>query len=284
MSYLSRLDGVEFKVLNVIYKKFFKNYWRIKDYLYLDGYIAILEYKKENPNACESDLIACVSNAMGKLAHKQFLDEDTISLEKENSKGSILSDTVHSLVGIVDSINFKYLLFLFDNFIKEYKTINIGSCNVFLDYYNGFTLSYLCNKYGLVSSAVIKHIRDFRKAFESYLISSSYLNNSIYKDDEFSFTTIEKNVNKRHYQKTNNQAIDLKTYKNDFYICELLRNSKDLTQYANCLNINVDLLERLIYHKNSCGVVKLSLYQIQKLRLNFFNNYTLEELAYSEVN
>lgn len=284
MCYLSRLDGVEFKVLNVIYNKFYKNYWRIKDYLYLDGYIAILEYKKENPKACESDLIKCVSRAMVQLAHKHFSDEDPISLEKENSKGSILSDTIYSLVGTVDSINFKYLLFLFDSFIKEYKTNNLNGCNVFLDYYNGVLLSDLCVKYSLTNSAVIKHIRAFRKAFEDYLISYSYLNNAIYKDDEFTDTTIVKNINKRHYQKSNNQFIDLKTYKNDFYICELLRNSNNLIQYANCLNIDVDLLNRLIYHKNSCGVVKLSLYQIQKLRLNFFNNYTLEELAYSEVN
>ena len=122
--------------------------------------------------------------------------------------------------------------------------------------------------------SVAKIINDFRIEFANFLIQCGYLENlDILKNLKSKILT--ESVKKSKLRKVG--ALSFDSYSNDYLIYKLLRREKDLRQYADCLNVSVDYIENIIYHK--VKKLNLSLYNVQKLRHTYFQNYSLCELV-----
>ena len=274
MCYLAKLDGLEFRLLNTVYNNYYKGFWYIKEDLYFDAYIGILEYKKANPSYQEEDLFKVVSNRMSNFTNKFWNNRETVaSLDKQNDLGTLLSDTISCVVGVDDILNYKFLFKLFYNFINCYP--DTGIKKLYLDYYNGSTLQFLSDKYSLSIKMIINYIRKFRSDFSDYLVFCGYFSDFKNINDEFVLNKSDALAHKRYSDKVKGKEIDLNLYCYDFLICKLLRNHTDISCYSNCLGLSVIDLSNIINHKSK---KKLTLYQIQKLRYNFFKDYTLEQL------
>ncbi len=121
---------------------------------------------------------------------------------------------------------------------------------------------------------VTKIINSFRQEFANFLLECGFLENLDVLIDLKSQKIIEAckrcNLRKRG-------LLSFESYLNDFKIYKLLRQERDLKKFAECIDKPVDYLDKIINHK----VKKLNLtyYEIQKLRQNFYPNFSFLDLV-----
>jgi len=119
-------------------------------------------------------------------------------------------------------------------------------------------------------------VREFREKFNNLLIQSEYTQRIYFNNatDEFNIQERTK-LNQKKKQAFKNGVLLFQ--KNDYLIYKLLRKENNLTNFADVLSITEDTLKDIIFHTKK--TTKLKLYQIQQLRKQFFNNYSLTELS-----
>ena len=189
--------------------------------------------------------------------------------ESENFDYLLISDDVYNIEAI-DLYN------KLDNFLKEnYK---IKERQTILFYITTQNSIQTIEKFKYSSCQFYTLLATFRKNFAEYLFKIGYLNNLEVLDN---ITSKRKEYSKRHQLRINGK-LSYDENLNDLKIYKLLRKRNDLIKVADYLNINYDVLDRIIFHKYNNKIRntgKLNLFKIQKLRLKYYKNYTLQELA-----
>ncbi len=150
------------------------------------------------------------------------------------------------------------------NFIIDKLLKNIKPCT-------------LAKRYKIQTQKQTEIIYQFRQEFLNYLVKVGYIESvNNFKIEKYSEYAKKHKIcfNKKIY----GENFDYKQCRNDIKIYQLIRDDiLNINKYAEAINIPTSSLEKIIKHKEHA--ISLKLYQINILRKNYFNNYTLEELV-----
>ena len=185
------------------------------------------------------------------------------SYNVDNISDLIFSDNENCILNIYC----RDLLNLLHNFLKSYDEIDKKLMFLIL---KGFSVTEISRVFNMLIADTGKRLEKLRFDFAHYLVDCGY-HSKLYNLN----TRNQKQIERGRAKKL--KLLNSGSYKNDNLICKLLRKYDDLNKFAEFLKMDVLKFKSLIFHSNYSG--HLTLYQIEKLRRQFFNNYTLEELA-----
>ena len=214
-----------------------------------------------------------------KIAKKAMLNEmrkekttsnKTFSnLQNQTKENSPILDNI-SNYDIYEVINFNDLINLLKAFLL---TQNKDTQKIIILMLKGYTTKEIGEAFGVYYNKISFQINEFRENFSKYLIQHNF-----YYTDQAQTKTKQDiaRENRKAYRLRKSGKSGYEIYKNDYKINKLLRDDDNLKKYSDCLQIEESKLKDIITHKN--GKLRLFLYQIQKLRVTFFPQYSFNEL------
>ncbi|MBO5394603.1 MAG: hypothetical protein J6A28_01700 [Clostridia bacterium] len=286
MNVFKGLDGIEFKVLNNSYNQKIKRFYgdKFDDYkndILFDVYIDLLEYIKQNNHITKDNLFLELSKiadnkimqCLYKIKQNDLLMSFDTSISKNGDRELFLYDVLEDKSNNFDILCESLVLKSFNELINNYDFDNkkILMCYFFKKQ----KVKDICNIHKIARKDFVLLVRGFRADFLDLLNCNGFFyKNVYYNGDEFETSNCHRLWLER--EKAKKQGKTLYNFQ-DFKIYQLMRENGNIEDYANCLNITKDELEKYVYHK-TIAQSKLFLYQIQALRDKFFKNYTLQEL------
>lgn len=275
-------NSLEFTVCWAVYNRFFNKFHKCQYDLIMSGYLGILENVK-NKNVDKLGLTSdekfryyynYALGAMSKYINSQHYD-DNISLFTPLSKIN-----EHSFVDVISDYSVDYFddsNFILDECSRLLKSFDLQNQKILRDYiFNGLNMKEIYQRYKLNKIKLCSLVRDFRSRLIDILDNKGIsLKNNLQDSDEFT-----KILQAKQRLKDKQNGVNSFDSPNNYKIYDLLRDMPSLTEIANCLNIDEKRLKKILnsYHGSNTGA-KLYLYQIQKLRLKYFQNYSLQQLV-----
>ena len=263
------------KAAYTVYKKYYKTYKTIANDLLTDSLIYVLEHKDELRNFS-------LKENEHELFYKIFkFSVCAMQIKTKAIKENVMSDkdpffetSLASPGSIYDNLEFDNLLKQLKMFLKSYDIQKRVIVLAMLKKEDLRTISKT-NKISLIN--ISKVIQEFREEFSNYLITIGYITNpnDLYNKN---LKSNREKVEERKKLKKQASSLIFETYQRDLLIYKLIRDNKLLNKGAKVLGMSEQDLEKCCYHSNNSKKI-LFLYQIQKLRNAFFNNYSLSDLA-----
>lgn len=269
----------EFQVSIYVYKKYFRKYENYFDDLVMTGYLGILENVK-NKNIDKLGLTAdeqftyYYNYALGAMStFTRKLHDNDLLLSTPTADGLCLADMLTDNSIDYDDVS-SYIL---DECSRLLKTFDLQSQKILKDYiFNGLTMSEIYQRYKLNKIKLCSLVRDFRSQLADILDNKGIsLKNNLQDADEFT-----KILQTKQRLKNKQNGVNSFDSPNNYKIYDLLRDMPSLTEISNYLGITEKYLNRILntFQTNS-KCPKLYLYQIQKLRVKYFQNYSLQQLV-----
>lgn len=276
MSFSEDLISVISKAIKVAYRKYYYDYDMFDD-LYQESFLYILTKSSEFKNLDGENLFYKVYS-LSKYAMNSFIRKDK-TLYYSDIPNSNADENNCSFTPVSNSTPEDYLKSreLYCNYLNFLKTYNLKISKIFNLYFNNVSIKQIAKYFNLTPSVVGHYILKFRVDFKKYLenIYNFKLPITIGLTIKDNIATVKNRVARYKLKASGGDYYSM--YPNDYLILKLLRSESNLTNFANCLIISLEELNSIIYHKKINR--KLTLYQIQKLRKNFFPNYTLYDLV-----
>lgn len=283
MKYTDYCDNQIFNRIALgIYNRYFKRYSSFldSDFKYdivMHGIVALYECEHNlNFSICvdiEKEYCRICSNAMSRYFYSLHFCK-CVSLDENISNDGELS--ILDTVGYEDNyffdteFNYNNLKKLFLNLLNTYKNLEY---EILLDYIiKKINLNDIRKKYSIGINKIKNIIREFRCKFSKILNENGY--NINYMPSEDLCVPINQKIKNLRKRKNNNCSIENRI--GEFYIYKLLREIP-ISEISNCLNVPEKEINDILLHLVGCK--KLYLYQIQKLRVCFFPDYSLEKLC-----
>lgn len=189
------------------------------------------------------------------------IDEPTIINEKKSK--------IAYKIPVYDFYNFDYSCVV-DLLEKELINYSSREKEIIKSYVNGLTKQDIIKKFKITFEDLGILFFRFRKRFKDILLKNGIV--------DFSFdNTNEEFLSRKVYQEKERQK-ELQScfvYGRDIKIIKLLKQVP-AEEVCSLLKISFERYDSIINHK--VGQSKFWLYQIQKIRKQFFSEYTLEEL------
>ena len=271
-----------------IYKKFFRNYNKWRNDLINTGiaYIyqnedKLLKFKDINTFEFFKEICRIAHAGIRQYIYSEkkqsFIDfSDCLNTQKDLNSNNKMSEDFFCFMEnrdfkVEDNLNFEILI----NYLKEFlETIEIKKQMFIKDFICGYSIYEISKKYKMACRWVSETIFDFQNAFGEFLLDVGYFENRNVID-------FSKKIKARRVRTFEKQEA-LKNgkfvlYDNDMMIYEILRGEKDLARFADVLKISEEKLKKIIFH--SQPNIKLFLFDVQKLRKQFFKNYSFEFLV-----
>ena len=260
-----------------------EKYKRHKLDLQMCGYIALMEYlNNTNEEITEAtfdnwDIIHLVCNAMCREIEKmRKYFRNCVNLSAQNPNDSRELEEKTEYLPYFDSFDYIFLQNCLQTLLYSYskQERKILTNYFFENDYSSPTM--FCRTLKIQKVLLTNLVREFREKFNNLLIQSEYTQRIYFNNatDEFNIQERTK-LNQKKKQAFKNGVLLFQ--KNDYLIYKLLRKENNLTNFADVLSITEDTLKDIIFHTKK--TTKLKLYQIQQLRKQFFNNYSLTELS-----
>lgn len=267
-------------VVNYAFSSKYSNYKHIAKDLFQEAYLYIfkkfdefkeMDEKKRFYNYFIFSLYA-FNSYLSKYKKGCFIDFGDKHEESTNS--NIMQVTVATCETPEDYLSYKELYNIFLNFLKSYDKL---IAKIFYLQFIGYSFRIIATNFNISVQLVKKYIIKFREDFRDHLNNLGLY--SILKDVSSDLKSPNNVVicKRRYVLKKLGIDIDYSLYSNDYFILKLLRNVEDLTPYAECLSLSIDELKVYLYHTRKG--LNFTLYNIQKLRKNFFPNYSLYDLT-----
>lgn len=244
----------------------------IKDDLISEGVLAILENENNFKHLKDIDLFKARYNvakrAMYNFIYKNVTKEKCVSsFEDFDVSTGNLSDFLETFDNY--ALDLKFIFEKYNECLKEFSLQNSKVLKSY--FFDNLSIKEILEKYEITKNDFITVVRKFRFKFFELLKNYDYFYSYVETLDEFQPTESEKRkAIKKEALKQNKQI-----YFDDLLIYKLMRENPN-NNYANFLQISPDYLKKIL--NRSSWVFKLKSYQIQSLRKQFFNNYSLESL------
>lgn len=277
-----KIDNEDVKIVNHCYnqkiKYLGKKYAKHRQELIVCGYIALIEFKKNNPSNTDiNQLFKVVNRAISKEIYKIKKEHEITSLsieisEEDNDKRDfqdvLIDETVY-----FDNFDFKFLKSALKEQLREYSK---DDKKILLFYFSEECTPHICcTSLGITRNKLKELVRGFRDELGKALILQGFNKVKDYLTDIDEFTESNCHRYRRERNEAKKRGIILYNV-NDYKIYKLIRESANTEQFAKCINIPNEKLTQIILHNSGA---KLYLYQIQALRTKFFSNYSLAELV-----
>lgn len=244
----------------------------IKDDLISEGVLAILENENNFKHLKDIDLFKARYNvakrAMYNFIYKNVTKEKCVSsFEDFDVSTGNLSDFLETFDNY--ALDLKFILKKYNECLKEFSLQNSKVLKSY--FFDNLSMKEILKKYEITKNDFITLVRKFRFKFFELLKNYDYFYSYVETFDEFQPTESEKRkAIKKEALKQNKQI-----YFDDLLIYKLMRENSN-NDYAYFLQISPDYLKKIL--NRSSWVFKLKSYQVQSLRKQFFNNYSLESL------
>ena len=255
-----RLNCFEFKVINYIFKRFYKTWFDKYEDIAPLGYIALLEHKKDYENIKDERQKFFKACSYCSAGMQKFFDSysvgyfETISLTELTERHTDASSLYNN---IEELENYNLLKSLFNEVLAYYS---LEDKKIIFDYmFNSLSKTAIYTKYKINRNYLKQLVVDVRKLYFDKLVENDYFSKSkkIYNFNK-DFEKVEKLP--------------------DVLICKLLKQNKiPIEDIARVSGVEVDKVLKILMHTNR--KLKFFLFQIQKLRKAYFPEYSLKELA-----
>lgn len=254
------LDCFEMKVINSVFRRYYKSFYdRFEDIAPL-GYISMLEHKKDYEDIKDERQKFYKAYSYCASGMQKFFDSyslgyfNTISLNEFTERHT---EDFALCNNIEDYENYNLLKSAFNEILFYYS---LEDKKIIFDYmFNKLSKTAIYSKYKINLNYLRQLVVDVRKLYFDKLVEYGYFSNSkkmynFYKD----------------FEKTEKLP--------DVLICKLLKQNKiPIEDIARVSGVDIEKVPKILMHTNR----KLSFYlfQIQKLRKKYFPEYSLKELA-----
>ena len=264
--------------------RFYKISDRNFDDAFICAYIGILEGLKNNEDLNKYDfdsknidkeiylkLLSFGRSGVSKYFFGKFRGVNRIlySINKPILKGEKKSKTFADIMPTYDYYNLDCYVVM-ELLEKELSNYSLREKEIIKSYVNGLTKQDIMKKYNISFEDLGILIFRFRKKFKEVLLENGIVG--------FSFdNTNEEFLSYKSYQDGERRK-ELRSsfvYGRDIKIIELVKQIPS-EKVCSSLKISFEDYDCIVNHKK--GSSKFWLYQIQKIRKQFFNEYTLEEL------
>lgn len=245
------------------YNKYYRNWSKYGDELFGEAFIETYKIKESIKDLSEKEryieYFKVANNTMSKLIHKTYKNLDNVSMNQRIAKSGEnkieLQQVIKDPKEIKTNIDYKFLIKALKTALKKQEEKERNIINEYLILKE--KPSKIVKKYKIEKNELEKIVKDFRQLYFNILLKYKYITES------------EK---ERYLQNEDFKEKEEKEIK----IIKLIKESKiPLEEIAKVLEMSEQDLNKRLNGKNS----KFMLYEIQKLRRIYFNNYTLEELA-----
>lgn len=254
-------DQLIVKAVKGAYNKYYRNWNNYKEELLQEGFIKAYEIKKEIQNLSDQEkyieYFKVANRIISNLINKIYKNLDNVSLNQSiNEIEDIkLEQVIQDKNEIKTNIDYQFLIKALKTALKKQGEKERNIINEYLILQE--KQSKIIKKYKIEKDELEKIIKDFRQLYFNILLKYKY---------------ITENEKETYLQNEDFKEKEEKTIK----IIKLIKESKiPQEEIAKVLEISEQDLNKRLNGKNS----KFMLYEIQKLRRLYFNNYTLEELA-----
>lgn len=197
---------------------------------------------------------------------KFIYNKRELFLEELNESNNLRGDSY-----VVENLMCKDLIKLLKDFLINYDPTKRKIVLLYLNFQN---MRLIASKIGTNQKVISETIKAFQNSFAEYLLNVGYLNDCSVLNDRKA--TSSSQIKKNSYLRKRN-VLSFDSYKNDFKIYKLLRDEDDLIKFADFLNVSLDFLNDVIYHRKSR--LNLSYVDIEKLHSKFFKDYSFLELV-----
>lgn len=236
------------------------------DYKYdflIAGYINILENRDKYINIIDNDLrlnklyqlandgMIKYLNSLNKMVDCYSVDDSIRKDEKDDFSNFDFVD-----LKTYDTLEYKQVLQLYKNCLLDFPKLHRCIINRFV--YYGDKISDIVNDYKIKTSFVKKVLYDFRVKFYLLLLDNGYV---------LPFKIEDISMHRKKFVKSQDLLI----------IRLIIQNQISVDKIADLLDLSSERVSNILAHKRNNQ--KFYLYQIEKLRQHFFQNYSLESLA-----